>query len=98
MHPSLARRYLSNLVPPKVATPSILSSGSGAGLGPLVNFYSKLPKGPAPVSAFGGVKQRYFNGKNASAAPILWIILGGMAFGYTIDYQMHLKHQKKHAH
>ena len=64
----------------------VQSSGSGAGLGPLVNFYSKLPKGPAPTTA-GGIKARFFNGKNASAAPLLAGILGIFGLGYTIDYQ-----------
>ena len=63
------------------------SSGSGGGLGPLVNFYSKLPKGPASTTAAGGIKGRFFNGKNASAAPLLFTILGIMGLGYTIDYQ-----------
>ncbi|PCH40451.1 hypothetical protein WOLCODRAFT_24111 [Wolfiporia cocos MD-104 SS10] len=98
MQPTLIRRQLGGLIPPKIATPSILSSGSGAGLGPLVNFYSKLPKGPAPAPAVRGLKERYFNGKNASAAPLLWTIVGLFTLGYTIDYQMHLKHHKNHAH
>ena len=63
------------------------SSGQGAGLGPLVNFYSKLPKGPAPTPAVRGIKERFFNGKNASAAPLLWGILGIFGLGYTLDYQ-----------
>lgn len=63
------------------------SSGAGGGLGPLVNFYSKLPKGPAPASTVGGIKARYFDGKNASAAPVLFTILGIFGLGYTIDYQ-----------
>ena len=63
------------------------SSGSGSGLGPLVSFYSKLPKGPAPSTAGGGIKARYFNGKNASAAPVLFTILTIFGLGYTLDYQ-----------
>lgn len=70
-----------------VRPPSVQSSGSGGGLGPLVNFYSKLPKGPAPTTAAGGIKGRFFNGKNASAAPVLFTILGIFGLGYTIDYQ-----------
>ena len=66
------------------------SSGSGGGLAPLVNFYSKLPKGPAPSSAAGGIKGRFFNGKNASASPVVWTILGLFGLGYTIDYQSEL--------
>ena len=63
------------------------TGGPGGSLTPLVNFYSKLPKGPAPQSNFGGLKAKYFSGKNASAAPILATILGIFAVGYTIDYQ-----------
>jgi F-type H+-transporting ATPase subunit f len=63
------------------------SGGSGEGLGPLVNFYSKLPKGPAPASGFGGIKARFFNGKNASVLPLWGTIFGIFALGYTIDYQ-----------
>ncbi|KAI8986637.1 mitochondrial F1-F0 ATP synthase subunit F of fungi-domain-containing protein [Trametes punicea] len=98
MQPTLIRRQLGGLVPPKVATPSLLSAGTGGGLRPLVEFYSKLPKGPAPTTAGGGIKARYFNGKNASPAPLIWTILGIFGLGYTIDYQMHLKHHKNHAH
>lgn len=63
------------------------SSGTGGGLGPLVNFYSKLPKGPAPAPAVRGFKARFFNGQNASGAPILFTILAIFGLGYTIDYQ-----------
>ncbi|KAH9075610.1 hypothetical protein EDB83DRAFT_1800109 [Lactarius deliciosus] len=60
MHASLVRRQLSGLVPPKIASPSILSAGKGADLSPLVAFYSKLPKGPAPEAAARGIKGRFF--------------------------------------
>ena len=66
---------------------SVQTGGSGGSLTPLVNFYSKLPKGPAPQSNFGGLKAKFFNGKNASAAPVLATILGIFTIGYTIDYQ-----------
>ncbi|KAF9651605.1 hypothetical protein BDM02DRAFT_3154209 [Thelephora ganbajun] len=95
MQPSLVRRQLGGIVPPKIASPTLLTGGSGGSLTPLVNFYSKLPKGPAPRSSFGGLKAKYFTGKNASAAPILATILGIFTIGYTIDYQ---KHHKNHAH
>ncbi|KAI0073002.1 hypothetical protein K474DRAFT_1604090 [Panus rudis PR-1116 ss-1] len=95
MQPSLVRRQLGGLVPPKIATPSILSSGQGAGLAPLVNFYSKLPKGPAPASAAGGIKARYFSGNNASGKPLVAAIFGIFLLGYTLDYQ---KHHKNHPH
>ncbi|OCH87933.1 hypothetical protein OBBRIDRAFT_836997 [Obba rivulosa] len=98
MQPTLIRRSLGGLVPPKIASPSLLSSGQGAGLAPLVNFYSRLPKGPAPQPAVRGIKERYFNGKNASGLPVAATILGIFLIGYTIDYQMHLKHHKNHPH
>ncbi|KAJ7509226.1 hypothetical protein B0H11DRAFT_1901363 [Mycena galericulata] len=71
MHASLVRRSLGGLVPPKIATPKLVSGDSTGPLGPLVAFYSKLPKGPAPVPAFRGIKARWFSGKNASAGPVL---------------------------
>jgi hypothetical protein len=63
------------------------SAGKGADLSPLVAFYSKLPKGPAPESTTRGIKARYFNGKNASASPIVVTMLAIFGLGYTIDYQ-----------
>ncbi|KAL5501911.1 ATP17 [Sanghuangporus vaninii] len=116
MHASLVRRSLNNLVPPKIATPKILSGGTGstAGLGPLVDFYSKLPKGPAQPSS--GIRARYFEGAKASGKPLVFTILAIFGLGYTIDYNMHLstykfatcyassflsilpEHHKNHAH
>ncbi len=52
-----------------------------------MSFYSKLPKGSAATTASGGIKARFFNGKNASAAPVLFTILAIFGLGYTIDYQ-----------
>ncbi|KAI0046341.1 hypothetical protein FA95DRAFT_1606981 [Auriscalpium vulgare] len=98
MQPSLIRRQLGGLVPPKIASPTLLSAGQGADLSPLVDFYSKLPKGSAPTSSARGIKARIFTGKNASASPIVITALALFGLGYTIDYQMHLKHHKNHAH
>ena len=68
------------------------TSGQGEGLAPLVGFYSRLPKGAAPKPAIRGVKERLFNGKNASGAPILWVVGGLFALGYFIDYQSKSRH------
>ncbi|KAJ7910416.1 mitochondrial F1-F0 ATP synthase subunit F of fungi-domain-containing protein [Mycena leptocephala] len=95
MHASLVRRSLSGLVPPKIATPKLVAGDSAGPLGPLVAFYSKLPKGPAPVPAIRGLKSRFFTGKNASAGPALALIGGLFLVGYTMDYQ---QHHKNHAH
>ncbi|KAI0061251.1 hypothetical protein BV25DRAFT_1886827 [Artomyces pyxidatus] len=98
MHASLIRRQLGGLVPPKIASPSILSAGQGSDLSPLVDFYSKLPKGSPSAPTSRGLKGRFFSGKNASASPIVFGVLALFGLGYTIDYQMHLKHHKNHAH
>ncbi|KJA16314.1 hypothetical protein HYPSUDRAFT_207186 [Hypholoma sublateritium FD-334 SS-4] len=97
MHASLIRRQLGGLVPPKIATPRLVSGGSGAGLGPLVDFYSKLPKGSA-TTRVSGIKGRYFDGANASGKPIVALIVAIFGISYTIDYNMHLKHHKNNAH
>ncbi|KAJ7817929.1 ATP17, subunit F of the F0 sector of mitochondrial F1F0 ATP synthase [Mycena olivaceomarginata] len=98
MHASPLRRQLGGLIPPKIATPAsrraCLTGNSGATLTPLVDFYSKLPKGPAPAR-FGGLKGRFFSGKNASGAPVLALIGGIFLIGYTLDYQ---QHHKNNAH
>ncbi|KAI5896113.1 uncharacterized protein SCHCODRAFT_02614072 [Schizophyllum commune H4-8] len=96
MQPTFARAQLGGLVPPKIASPNLVSGGSGAALRPLVAFYSKLPKGEA-TAASGGLK-KYFVGRNATAKPLLALIVGLWTIGYTIDYQMHLKHHKNHPH
>jgi len=75
---------------------SVQTGGPGGSLTPLVNFYSKLPKGPAAQSSFGGLKARYYSGKNASAAPILATILGIFTIGYTIDYQSAFRYARAH--
>ena len=65
---------------------NIQSGGSNAGLTPLVEFYSKLPKGPAPASASSGLRARYFEGARASPKPLVATIVGIFLLGYTIDY------------
>lgn len=54
------------------------SAGSGEGLAPLVNFYSKLPKGRAPPAAFDPEKKAL----NRLGLTILFFF----GVGYTIDY------------
>ena len=61
------------------------AGGSGAGLGPLVDFYSKLPKGAA-TTRVSGIKGRYFDGANASGKPIVALIVAIFGISYTIDY------------
>ncbi|KZV74248.1 hypothetical protein PENSPDRAFT_573199 [Peniophora sp. CONT] len=102
MHASLIRRSLGGIVPPKIAAPTILSSGQGSELAPLVAFYSKLPKGPAPAPAAVSLKAKFFDGANASGKPLVYGIIGIFLIGYTLDYQtcadVHLEHHKNHPH
>ena len=83
--PKLVVRFLPSLSTPFSPDFPCQSGGSGAGLGPLVDFYSKLPKGQASPYA-RGFKGRYFNGDNASGVPIVGLIAGLFLLGYTIDY------------
>jgi len=97
MHASLIRRSLGTIIPPKIATPSTVSGGNASSMASVVDFYSKLPKGAA-TTASSGIKARYFDGKNASGAPLLVAIVSLFGLGYTIDYNMHLKHHKNNHH
>lgn len=99
MQASRAVRALSHLVPPKIATPaSVSTGGTSAATASVVEFYSKLPKGPLPSSAASGIRARYFDGKSESGKPLVAFIGGMILFGYTLDYHMHLKHHKNHQH
>ncbi|KAL7341433.1 mitochondrial F1-F0 ATP synthase subunit F of fungi-domain-containing protein [Rhodotorula toruloides] len=95
---------LAALIPPKLASPSAIGAPSSAArMAKVVEFYSALPKGPAPKKRVGAsplarYKARYFDGPNASAAPFLHVIGGLFLLGYTIDYNMHLKHHKNNHH
>ncbi|CAD6572133.1 MAG: ATP synthase f chain, mitochondrial precursor [Cyphobasidiales sp. Tagirdzhanova-0007] len=92
---------LRSLVPPKIASASAISGAPGAKrMESVLEFYSKLPKGPAPKAASKGLnpftryKAAYFEKGKESGAPLLHAIFAIFAIGYTIDYQMHLKHHK----
>ena len=72
---------------PETLTCSRQSSGQGSELAPLVAFYSKLPKGPAPSPRAASLKAKFFDGKNASGKPLVYGIVGIFLIGYTLDYQ-----------
>ncbi|KAI9606951.1 hypothetical protein KEM48_001720 [Puccinia striiformis f. sp. tritici PST-130] len=82
---------LKNLIPPKIASAQALSSsGTAARMQRVVEFYSKLPKGPAPkaspgLNPFARYKARYMDGENASGAPLFHAMLGLFLVGYTIE-------------
>jgi len=99
----VTRRALSTLIPPKVASPKSIGAAPDAiKMQRVVNFYSKLPRGPAPVEAPKGILGRYqakhFSGKNASAKPIIHGIVLILVVGYAQAYYFHLRHHKNHAH
>ncbi|EEH06744.1 mitochondrial F1F0 ATP synthase subunit F Atp17 [Histoplasma capsulatum var. duboisii H88] len=98
----VARRGLSTLIPPKVASPTGIGAAQDAArMERIVGFYEKLPRGPAPeikpTGLIGRYQARYF-GKNPSAMPILHVIGGLMLMGYSMEYYFHLRHHKNNAH
>ncbi|KAL8678956.1 MAG: hypothetical protein Q9224_001895 [Gallowayella concinna] len=68
----IARRGLSTLIPPKVASPSGIGAAKDAArMERIVSFYEKLPRGRRPDERPKGLFERYqarYFGKNPSAA------------------------------
>ncbi|KAI9731380.1 MAG: hypothetical protein M1834_005285 [Cirrosporium novae-zelandiae] len=98
----IARRAISTLIPPKIANPSGLGAVKDAArMQRVVDFYSKIPKGPAPEIKPRGLIERYqarYFGKNPSAKPIVHLIAAMMILGYAQEYYFHLRHHKNNAH
>lgn len=87
-------RYNSSLpIPPKIATPNSAKGpgGSSARMEAVVDFYKALPKGEAPHKRGGGIKARYFDGKNASGKPLVATLFALFLIGYSLDYMTHLR-------
>ncbi|WFD32177.1 ATP synthase f chain, mitochondrial precursor [Malassezia sp. CBS 17886] len=79
-------------IPPKIATPQSVAGGeSGSNTDSVVGFYKALPKASEPEMRSSGIKERYFNGKNASGKPIVATIGLLMLVGYTLEYNGHLR-------
>ncbi|KAJ5779221.1 hypothetical protein N7457_006941 [Penicillium paradoxum] len=92
----IARRGLSTLIPPKVASPNAIGAAQDAArMERVVTFYAGLPRGPAaavkPTGLIGRYQARYFSGKNASAAPLVHAIAGILILGYSMEYYFHLR-------
>ncbi|KAL5334519.1 mitochondrial F1-F0 ATP synthase subunit F of fungi-domain-containing protein [Aspergillus crustosus] len=99
----IARRGLSTLIPPKIASPNAIGAAKDAArMDRVVNFYARLPRGAAPETKLTGLigryQARYFNGDKASAAPLAHAIGGILLLGYSIEYYFHLRHHKNHPH
>ncbi|KAJ5138986.1 uncharacterized protein N7515_003834 [Penicillium bovifimosum] len=91
----IARRGLSTLIPPKVASPNAIGAAQDAArMERVVTFYAGLPRGPAaaakPTGLIGRYQARYFSGKNASGAPLVHAIAGILILGYSMEYYFHL--------
>ncbi|KAI1365671.1 mitochondrial F1-F0 ATP synthase subunit F of fungi-domain-containing protein [Xylaria arbuscula] len=98
----IARRGLSTLIPPKVASPSAIGAAPDAvRMKRVVSFYEKLPRGPAPEikasGLFGRYQAKHF-GKNPTAKPIVHAIALILVIGYPMTYYFHLRHHKNNAH
>ncbi|ROW08093.1 hypothetical protein VPNG_06093 [Cytospora leucostoma] len=91
----IQRRALSTLIPPKVASPKALGADpNGIAMKRVVNFYEKLPRGPAPEVKATGILGRYqakHFGKNPTAKPIIHAIVFLLAIGYAQNYYFHLR-------
>ncbi|KAL4901889.1 hypothetical protein BDW74DRAFT_159126 [Aspergillus multicolor] len=98
----IARRGLSTLIPPKIASPNAIGAAKDAArMDRVVNFYAKLPRGSAPetkaTGLIGRYRARYF-GDKPSAAPLAHAIGGILILGYSMEYYFHLRHHKNHPH
>ncbi|KAI1433665.1 mitochondrial F1-F0 ATP synthase subunit F of fungi-domain-containing protein [Xylaria sp. CBS 124048] len=98
----VTRRGLSTLIPPKIASPSAIGAAPDAiRMKRVVNFYEKLPRGPAPevvpTSFFGRYQAKHF-GKNSTAKPIVHALAIVLIIGYPMTYYFHLRHHKNNAH
>ncbi|KAL0944594.1 mitochondrial f1f0 atp synthase subunit f [Colletotrichum truncatum] len=99
----VTRRGLSTLIPPKLSIFQALGADPNAvRMQRVVNFYEKLPRGAAPEAKATGLLGRYaakhFNGKNASAKPIIHALGFLLVIGYAQNYYFHLRHHKNNAH
>ncbi|RAK92568.1 hypothetical protein BO79DRAFT_235183 [Aspergillus costaricaensis CBS 115574] len=102
----IARRGLSTLIPPKIASPNAIGAAKDAArMDRVVNFYARLPRGAAPevkpTGIIGRYQARYF-GKNPSAALRKMLIICNsialahaigtiLILGYSMEYYFHLR-------
>ncbi|KAI1487721.1 mitochondrial F1-F0 ATP synthase subunit F of fungi-domain-containing protein [Biscogniauxia mediterranea] len=98
----IARRGLSTLIPPKVASPNAIGTAPDAlRMKRVVNFYEKLPRGPAPEFEPTGILGRYqakHFGKNPTIKPVIHAVLLVFVVGYSTTYYFHLRHHKNNTH
>lgn len=100
--PSSQFSVLSSHSPSHISSTNPQNLGSNPNakrMAEVVSFYKKLPTGPAPaakkpVTPWGKYKAAYFDGENASGKPLVHLAVLIILFGYTWEYQSHLKHHK----
>ncbi|KAK2746052.1 hypothetical protein FQN57_003392 [Myotisia sp. PD_48] len=90
----IARRGISTLIPPKIASPSAIgASKDAARMERVSDFYARLPRGAAPEVKSSGLVAKYgarYFGKNSSSAPLIHLLVGLALMGYSIQYVTHL--------
>ncbi|EEB05816.1 F0-ATPase subunit F [Schizosaccharomyces japonicus yFS275] len=89
-------------IPPIIANfEAVRRDPNAKTLSELGQFYSKLPKGPAPAPTYnsfmGWYSNKYF-GKKASGKPVLHLIAGIFLLSYASEYYFHLRHHSAHEH
>ncbi|ODQ78951.1 hypothetical protein BABINDRAFT_13975 [Babjeviella inositovora NRRL Y-12698] len=92
----IARRSLSTLIPPKIASAANIGSNPNAvKMANVVALYQKLPKGDKqPFKA-----TKYFDkDSNASSKFFVYLATGIITFGYTCEWYFHLRHHKHGDH
>ncbi|GMM53210.1 F1F0 ATP synthase subunit F [Starmerella bacillaris] len=89
-------RKISSLIPPKIASPSSVSTGKGMGnMTRVINFYQNLPRGKAPAVVPKTFSEKYYQKYIAtnSSKPLVHFILFFLTTGYSLDYYFHLRHE-----
>lgn len=94
----IAKRGISSLIPPKIASPANLGSAPNAKrMERVVQFYKALPHGAPPAtkpSGFAGrYRAKYIDGTTNTGRPLLHGIFFFLALGYSMDYFFHLRHE-----
>ncbi|KAF2671861.1 mitochondrial F1F0 ATP synthase-like protein subunit F [Microthyrium microscopicum] len=98
----IARRGLSTLIPPKVASPNAIGAAKDAArMSRITSFYEKLPRGPRPAEKPSNPLDMYrvaHFGDKPSAWPLYHALIFLVGIGYAQAYYFHLRHHKNNAH
>ncbi|CCF58528.1 hypothetical protein KAFR_0E03770 [Kazachstania africana CBS 2517] len=99
------RRSISTLIPPKIVSAKQIGSQPNAKrVSNMVSFYKLLPRGPAKTTdtkntgVINWYKAKYFNDDQASGKPLLHLCGALILLGYSMEYYLHLRHQKHEEH